>query len=99
ELLKQIGDDPETGGAYIKGMSDLNLSSFHDLTHGGMEHITRRWSGSAVEPSYSVDELRKLLKVRNQYVMLIACFLLQLANDESGLNAILCKRDEWKNAL
>lgn len=99
ELLNQIGNDPETGGAFIKEMSDLNLHSFHDLTHGGMEHINRRWSGSAVEPSYSSDEIINLIKVRNQYVMLIACFLLQLANDESGMSAILEKRDEWQSAL
>jgi hypothetical protein len=38
ELIKQIWDDPVSGEAFIKGMSDLNLNSFHDLTHGGMEH-------------------------------------------------------------
>jgi hypothetical protein len=39
KLLEQIGDAPETGGRFIKGMSNLNLQSFHGLTHGGMEHI------------------------------------------------------------
>jgi hypothetical protein len=74
DLIKQIGDEPETGGAFIKGMSELNLSSFHDLTHGGMEHVRRRTTESAFEPNYPEEEILNLLKVRNQYSMLITCF-------------------------
>ncbi|MCW8930748.1 MAG: DUF5677 domain-containing protein [Gammaproteobacteria bacterium] len=99
ELLKQIGDDPETGGAFIKGMTDLNLSSFHDLTHGGMEHVIRRTTGSAIEPNYSEDEIINLIKIRNQYSMLITCFLLLLANDQGSMEELLKKREEWRDAL
>ncbi len=99
DMLKDIGNDPETGGAFIKGMSELNRKDFHGLTHGGMEHVFRRLSASAVEPNYPVEEIQKLIKVRNQYSCLIACFLLQLANDEVGMNQLLEKRKEWCDAL
>lgn len=98
-LLEDIGDAPETGGSFIKGMTDLNLKSFHDLTHGGMEHITRRATESAIEPNYSEEEIINLVKMRNQYYMLITCFLLQLANDQSSLEELIQKSEEWKDAL
>jgi hypothetical protein len=99
DMLKDIGDAPETGGAFINGMSELNREDFHGLTHGGMEHVLRRVSTSAIEPSYPIDEIQKLLKARNQYTSLIACFLLQLAGDEDGLGQLLKKRNEWRDAL
>jgi hypothetical protein len=99
ELLKQIGDDPKTGGAFIKGMTELNLSSFHDLTHGGMEHITRRYTESAIEPNYPEDEIINLIKMRNQYAMFITCFLLLMANDQASIEELIQKKEEWENAL
>ena len=99
ELLNQIGDDPKACGAFIKGMTDLNLNSFHDLTHGGMEHVVRRTTDSAIEPNYSEDEVRSLLKARNQYSMLVTCFLLLAASDHGAMKELLQKRDEWENAL
>lgn len=48
DMLNDIGEDPETGGAFIKGMSELNREDFHGLTHGGMEHVFRRISVSAM---------------------------------------------------
>jgi len=99
EILKQIGDEPESGGAFIKGMSDLNLDSFHDLTHGGMEHISRRTTDSAIEPNYSSDELERLIRMRNQYTMLVCCFLLLLADDHHSIEQLIAKQKEWKDAL
>lgn len=80
-------------------MTELNLKSFHDLTHGGMEHIVRRVSESAIEPNYLDQEIIKLLKMRNQYYMLIACFLLQLADDQSSIEELIQKRENWNDAL
>ena len=99
ELLKQIGDSPESGGAFIKGMSDLNLRSFHDLTHGGMEHITRRTTDLAIEPNYSKEEIERFIRMRNQYTLLVCCFLLLLADDHHSMEQLLEKRSEWKDAL
>jgi len=98
-LLRDIGDAPETGGLFIKGMTDLNLEFFHDLTHGGMEHITRRTTESAIEPNYAEQEIISLVKMRNQYYMLITCFLLQLANDQASLEELIQKSEDWKDAL
>lgn len=91
ELLKQIGDDPKTGGAFIKGMTDLNLKSFHDLTHGGMEHVYRRSTGSSIEPNYPKKEVISLLESRNKYSMLITCFLLSAANKAEEVQELLEK--------
>ncbi len=99
ELHKQIGDDPKTGGAFIKKMTELNLKSFHDLTHGGMEHVIRRSTGASIEPNYPKDEIISLLDTRNKYSMLITCFLLLAANEAGGLEELLVKRDEYENAL
>lgn len=99
DMLTDIGDDAETGGAFIKGMSELNREAFHGLTHGGMEHVIRRVSTSAIEPNYPIEEIRKLIKVRNQYSCLIACFILQLAGDDDGLNQLMDKREKWRDAL
>lgn len=98
-LLKDIGDAPETGGKFIKGMTDLNLDSFHDLTHGGMEHVVRRYSESAIEPNYAEEEIVNLIKARNQYCMLITCFLLQIANKYESIEDLIAKREEWQGAF
>ena len=59
----------------------------------------RRTTESAFEPNYPEVERLNLLKVRNQYSMLITCFLLLLANDQGAIGELLQKRDEWKDAL
>lgn len=97
ELVKQIGDDPKTGGAFIKGMTDLNLNSFHDLTHGGMEHVIRRSTGSSIEPNYPEEEIINLLETRNKYSMLITCFLLLAANKPEGLQELMAKLEDYEN--
>ena len=99
KLLKEIGIDPDTGGEFIKAMTDLNLSSFHDLTHGGMKHVIRRTTESAIKPNYSEEEILNLIKVRNQYSMLITCFILFVSNVPGSLEELLLKRDEWKDDL
>lgn len=98
-LLKDIGEAPETGGKFVKGMTDLNLDSFHDLTHGGMEHVIRRYTESAIEPNYAEEEIINLIKVRNKYYMLITCFLLQIANEQKSMEELIEKQEEWKDAL
>lgn len=51
-LVKEIGDEPETSGAFIKGMTEKNIKDFNNLTHGGIEHISRRTSVATIEPNY-----------------------------------------------
>ena len=98
-LIKEIGDDAETGGEFIKGMTELNISDFHNLTHGGMEHVKRRVSGSTIEPNYNEEELIRLIKIRNHYSMLITWFLVMLVNDKDAMKELLQKREEWNDVL
>ena len=99
KLLKQIGDEPITGGAFIKGMTDMNLRSFHDLTHGGMEHIKRRYTGASIEPSYPEIEIINLLKVRNNYSLLTACFLILAEDSPVKLAELSRKKYEYQYVL
>lgn len=98
-LLKEIGDAPETGGYWIKVMTEMNLKDFHGLTHGGMEHVVRRMTDNSIEPKYSGTELFSLLKARNQYCINIVIYLLGLVKDEVGLSELTQKRSEWENVL
>lgn len=98
-LVKDIGDDPETGGAYIKGMTEKNSTDFHNLTHGGMLHITRHQSETGIQPNYEADEVMQLLKVRNQYYLLTAFFLLMLMKKDDSLIVLDQNRELWSDAL
>lgn len=98
-LLQEIGDAPETGGYWIKGMTELNLKEFHDLTHGGMEHVTRRMTPGAIEPNYTYTELSRLIKARNQYCVNIVAYLLDLVKDEAGMLELKQKYSSWQHAL
>ncbi|HOW77115.1 MAG TPA: DUF5677 domain-containing protein [Candidatus Competibacteraceae bacterium] len=61
QLLNAIGDEPETGGAWIT-TNAKNLPAFHDLTHGGVEHYRRRMADGEIRPNYPVSELINLVK-------------------------------------
>ncbi|MBL3559141.1 MULTISPECIES: DUF6988 family protein [Marinobacter] len=98
-LVKQIGDDPETGGAFIKGMTEKNISDFNNLTHGGMAHTSRRSSEVGIEQNYGEEEIFALLKARNQYCMLTAFFLLTIMEKKNSLLELEKKRSEWESAL
>ena len=98
-LVKCIGDEPESGGVWIKGITDLNISAFHDLAHGGMEHVSRRVTANSVEPNYPEEEIINLLTLRNQYYYNIGVFLLAIFQEESGLNDLNNKARDWEGAL
>lgn len=94
-LIKQIGDKPESGGAWIKGINELNTKAFHNLTHGGIEHLARRVSETAIEPQYGDEELVRLIILRNQYCIHIAAFLLVIMSNEVGLAELKEKQKDW----
>ncbi len=98
-LVKEIGDTPESGGKFIKKNTELNISDFHNLTHGGIEHIARRTSGGNIEPNYEDDEIINLLKLRNQLYLLTAFFLLSLMNKEDEIQKLVEMKKVWHNAL
>ena len=84
-LLAAIPKDAESGGAWIHANSAKNLTNFHDLTHGGSEHVKRRIGGDSVEPRYPVQELEALLRLGNEIRVRVGCELLSLLNDEEGM--------------
>tara|TARA_R110002072_G_scaffold20841_7_gene75245 strand:+ start:2659 stop:3255 length:597 start_codon:yes stop_codon:yes gene_type:complete len=99
EMLRDIGDAPETGGYWITEMTKLNIEAFHDLTHGGMEHVIRRMKDDSIEPNYAVSEIEQLLRVRNQYCINGVVYLLQLVGNEKALSELRDKQTEWVDAL
>ncbi len=84
-LLKAIPDDLASGGAWIHANVRSNLPSFHDLTHGGSEHVKRRDGAEYIEPSYPETELRSLVELGIEVRLRIAFELLAAWNDEEGL--------------
>lgn len=98
-LVKEIGGEPNTRGAFIKGMTEINISDFHNLTHGGMEHISRHQSETGIQPNYDAEEIIQLLKARNQYCLLTTFFLLTLMKKEESLIQLDLNRERWGNAL
>ena len=88
ELLTSIPKDAESGGAWIHATAGKNLISFHDLTHGGSEHIKRRIRYGSIEPSDPEQELESLIKLGHEIRIRIGVELLSLLNDEEGLEKL-----------
>jgi len=84
-LLAAVPKDAESGGAWIHANSAKNLKNFHDLTHGGSEHVKRRIGGYSVEPLYPEQELEALLRLGHEVRVRVGCELLSLLNDEEGM--------------
>ena len=87
-LLSAIGNDAETGGAWIHNNKNTNLNSFHDLTHGGFEHVKRRKKESSVEPNYPDQELESLVKFGIEVSIRIGAELLSLINDKVAMDEL-----------
>ena len=87
-LMNAIGNNAESGGAWIHANKDLNLNSFHDLTHGGSEHIKRRTTVKAIEPNYPENELSSLLKLGVEIRIRIGVELLSRMKDEDSLEKL-----------
>ena len=87
-LLAAIGKNPETGGAWIHATTAKNLLAFHDLTHGGYEHVKRRIREVSVEPSYPEDELQGLVKIGIEIRIRVGAELLSRIKDEEALGEL-----------
>ncbi|MBZ0092882.1 MAG: hypothetical protein K8F27_11780 [Sulfuricellaceae bacterium] len=82
KLLDAIGDDPETGGAWIKGTKEKNWTQFNELTHGGACHVIRRNTEEAIESAYPEEELSRLLEFSGEVAIRVAAELFAVADDE-----------------
>jgi len=97
ELLNDIGDDADTGGSWIRATTDLNLKAFHDLTHGGIEHVNRRITENYIEPNYPEEESIRLMQLRNEVHINITTFLLSLLNKEDALKQLYEKSKTFRS--
>ena len=95
-LLTAIGADHETGGAWIHVNNDANIVAFHDLTHGGSEHVKRRISVDAVEPRYPEQELEALLRFGIELRIRIGTELLSLMGCEAALQVLDQKARDFR---
>lgn len=87
-LLDAIPKDADSGGAWIHANSEKNLMAFHDLTHGGSEHVKRRNRDDSVEPSYPEQELESLVNFGNEIRIRIGVELLSRLNDEKAMEQL-----------
>lgn len=93
QLLRAIGNDPTTFGAWIHETARKNWGSFNGLTHGGCEHVSRRNTHDSVEPNYPESELEALVNFGIEVRIQIGTELLSLMNDEIGMQQ-LCNEAE-----
>lgn len=87
-LLKAIENDEQSGGAWIHANANANLNAFHDLTHGGAQHVRRRSKGNSVEPNYPVRELKSLICFGNEIRIRIGVELLSALNDKVAITQL-----------
>lgn len=88
QLLSAIGNDEETGGAWIHKICELNRKDFHDLTHGGIELVLRRITDYSIEPNYPEDEQIRLMHIQIGIQFAIGYELLALANNLAGIEML-----------
>ena len=88
KLLDAIGNDEETGGAWIHKICELNREAFHDLTHGGIEHVLRRITDDSIEPNYPEEEKIRLMHTQIGIQFAIGYELLALANNQAGIDKL-----------
>ncbi len=87
-LLRAIPKDAESGGAWIHANAASNLPTFHNLTHGGSEHIKRRVLDGVVEPAYPESELASLVMLSNEVRVCLAAELLTIVGDEESMEEL-----------
>lgn len=81
QLLNAIGNEAETGGAWIHAIAVSNRKAFHDLTHGGVEHLLRRITVNSIEPNYPEEELIRLMHIQIEIQIAIGDTLLASSNN------------------
>lgn len=87
-LLKAIGTDAESGGEWIQAIKATNMNAFHDLTHGGNEHVKRRITAGGIEPGYPEQELEAFTKLGIEVRIRIGAELLSLMGNEVAIEEL-----------
>jgi len=88
EILDVLGNDVESGAAWIQANKAANWSSFNDLTHGGGEHILRHVTETSIEPTYPDDELERFLAFTIEVAIRVGVEIFSLADDGEKMDAL-----------
>jgi hypothetical protein len=88
KLLNAIGNDEKTGGAWIHKICELNREDFHDLTHGGIEQISRRIADDSIQPTYPEEEQIRLMHIQIGIQFAIGYELLALTDSQAGIKKL-----------
>lgn len=87
-LLNTIGNDEETGGAWINKICGFNRKAFHGFTHGGIEHVLRRITDHSIQPHYPEEEQIRLMHLQIGIQFAIGCDLLIFANNQAEIKKL-----------
>jgi len=93
-LLEAIGNTPETGGEWLKGIKEKNWDQFNELTHGGAAQVVRRITEEGIESAYPEEEQSRLLEFSGEVAIRVAAELFAIAGNELLLEE-LSRYDTW----
>jgi len=88
EILDVLGNDAESGAAWIQNNKASNWRSFNGLTHGGAEHIFRRVTETSIEPSYPEEEQARLLEFSLEVAIRVGVEMFSVADDVDRMEAL-----------
>lgn len=98
QMIKKIGNAPETGGAWLKVNKETNSPQFNQLTHGGASQVIRRITEVGIESSYPDDELARLLDFSVEIEIRVAAELFALADMETLLAELEKQATVFRNS-
>ncbi len=86
DLLQAMNDEDRAKihASWIRQNMDPNKKNFHDFTHGGIEHVLRRISETALEPNYPEHELVYLMGLVIETYIRVGCELFRILNDNDA---------------
>jgi len=95
EIVKKIANSGLDGSVSIKGFWEKNKITFHDLAHGGSEHLNRRRIGSSITPNYQEAEQASVMVFATEIAVRIGVEMFDLAKDERAIVEIAQKYSEF----
>ena len=81
KLLKAVDKKAKPQADWIRKTDKANMRQFHDFTHGGIQHVSRRISDNAVEPRYPEQELEYLVGLGVEVSIRVGVEIFSLMND------------------
>src|SRR5262249_33998272 len=96
KILKAIGNDNISGAEWIQNSKNAHWKVFCDLTHGGIEHVSRRNTRHTVEPKYPERELEGLVRIGIEVRMRIGAHWLSLLKDEASIEKLHEKAERFR---